>query len=277
MSKALLAVSFGTSHMDTMDKTVFAVEKAVSEAFPDRRFYRAFTSGIIIRKLKNEGILEVDTVEEAFLRMLKDGVDDVLIQPSLIINGAEMELLKKIMWKYKDRFARISSGNALLTEIEDYRELAAALTDMLPGKKPGKAYVFMGHGTEHYSNSAYAQLAYMFYDMGRTDIIVGTVEGYPGLNEVLRRLGELSTEKDCVEEALSVECYPLLIVVGDHAKNDLGGDDPGSWKSQMEQKGYNVRCHLKGLGEYKSIQDIFVKHAQTALETMEPGTETSST
>ena len=123
----------------------------------------------------------------------------------------------------------------------------------------------MGHGTEHFANAAYCQLSYMFHDQGRPDVLVGTVEGYPGLEQVLRRLEERP-------QVRKVVLRPLMVVAGDHAKNDLAGDEEGSWKRRIQAAGYETACVLSGLGERPEVRALFVRHALEAEET--GGTET---
>ena len=259
MKKALLAVSFGTSYMDTFEKTIRPIEEDLREAFPDRTFYRAFTSGMIIRKLKKQGLLEVDTVEEALDRALAEGAEDILVQTTHIINGEEYDLLRESIEKKAGAFAQIHTGKPLLTDHEDYPALARAVLQEVPAKREGECLIFMGHGSTHYANAAYAQLEYVFHDLGRSDVYIGTVEGYPQIDEVIRRLQEHG-------EIKKASCYPLLIVAGDHARNDMSGEGPDSWKSQLRAQGYETSCILKGLGEYENVRRIFAEHARKALE-----------
>ena len=142
-------------------------------------------------------------------------------------------------------------------------ELEGRINATLAGRRleaePETAHIFMGHGTEHFANAAYCQLEYMLHDSGRTDVVLGTVEGYPGLEEVFRRLDERKAVQKVV-------LHPLMVVAGDHAKNDLAGDEPESWKSRLLERGYQVSCELKGLGEYPQIRALFVRHALEAAE-----------
>ena len=257
MKKALLVVSFGTSHMDTMEKTIFAFENAMREAFPERQFYRAFTSRVIARKLKREGLLEVDSVEEAMERILAEGYEDLLVQPSHILHGEENDRFCAVVEKYQGRFAKLVCGKPMLSKLADYEAVVEILQAELPEKAENRAIVLLGHGTEHPANATYGQLSYMLYDQGREDILVGTVEGYPAMPQVRRRLQEMPSVK-------RVDLYPFLFVAGDHAKNDMAGDEPDSWKSQLISLGYEVHCHLKGFGEYPQVHALFVKHAQNA-------------
>lgn len=257
MKKAILAVSFGTSYPDTLEKTIAAIEADLAAAFPDRRLFRAFTSGRIIKKLKNRDGVSIDTVPQALERLAAEGYADVIVQSTHVINGEEWDKLQAQAMPFAGSFQRLAFGQPLLTGIEDYREVTAALLRRLPPPEQGTAVVFMGHGTEHPANAVYATLEYMFHDMGRWDIRVGTVEGYPGFAEVSRRLAE-------DPNLHTIICYPLMVVAGDHAKNDLAGDGPDSWRSMLEAQGYQVRCVLEGLGQLPDIRAIFTKHALAA-------------
>lgn len=257
MKKAILAVSFGTSYPDTLEKTIAAIEADLAAAFPERRLFRAFTSGMIIRKLAMRDGVAVDTVPEALERLASEGYGDVVIQSTHVINGEEWEKLREQAAAFAPSFSSLAFGLPLLTGIEDYRAVTAAVLRHLPAPQAGRAIVFMGHGSEHPANAVYATLEYMFHDMGRRDIRVGTVEGYPGFEEVSRRLAE--------DPAVhSVLCYPLMVVAGDHAKNDMAGEGPDSWRSMLEAKGYQVECVLKGLGELPEIREIYTGHARAA-------------
>lgn len=259
MKKAILAVSFGTSYLDSLEKTIAAIEKDLAAAFPDRKLYRAFTSGMIIKKLAKRDGLVIDTVPEALARLTEEGYQDVVVQSTHVINGEEWDKLKAQAAPFAGKFQRLAFGMPLLTGIEDYRALTSALLRRLPAEELGTAIVFMGHGSEHPANAVYATLEYMFHDMGRRDIRVGTVEGYPGFEEVSRRLAEQGNVRKVI-------CYPLMVVAGDHVKNDLAGEDPDSWRSMLEAQGYHVRCVLEGLGEVPEIRAIFTDHAGKALE-----------
>lgn len=256
-AQALLAVSFGTSHRDTLEKTIAAIEKALAAAFPERTLRRAFTSGMILRKLEREGT-HIDDVPAALEKLAAEGYTDVLVQPTHIMNGDEYDKMMDLATPFEGRFEKLTFGRPLLTETGDYLDAVQALLHELPEAEEGKAILYMGHGTEHFANSCYALLEYVFHDLGRKDVVIGTVEGYPGFGEAVRRIQELGASR--------VELRPLMIVAGDHAKNDLAGEEEDSWKSLLEQEGYAVNCVLQGLGEFPSIQALFVKHAGEAKE-----------
>lgn len=255
--QAVLVVSFGTSHLDTLEKTIQPIEWDIAARLPGRVQRRAFTSGIILRKLAQRDGLHIDNVPQALERLAGEGCRDVVVQPTHIMNGDEYQKLMSQAEPFRDRFDRLVFGRPLLTTVQDYKSAAVALLTVLPEAAPDTALVFMGHGTEHFANSAYCQLEYLFHDMGRTDVLLGTVEGYPALDEVLSRLEERPQVKKVI-------LYPLMIVAGDHAKNDLAGEEPDSWKSQLAARGYAVECVLSGLGEYPGIRALFVQHAMEA-------------
>ena len=254
--KAILAVSFGTSHSDTREVTIDAIERDLQSAFADRKVYRAWTSKMILARLAKRDNIHYDNVKEAMERMLQDGIQDVIVQPTHVMNGVENDLMKADVLAYADQFQSVAFGNPLLTTEEDNELLVKAIAEEFPVKEPGTALVLMGHGTEHYANAVYAALDYRFKDMGYENVIVGTVEGYPELSQVLRQLEKCAPKK--------VVIAPLMIVAGDHAKNDMAGEEEDSWKNVISQKGYQVETVLKGLGEYESIRNIFTAHARAA-------------
>ena len=145
----------------------------------------------------------------------------------------------------------------LLTAAEDYAALGRALMEALPAQRADTAVLYMGHGSEHQANSAYALMEYAFHDLGRKDVVIGTVEGYPGFGEALRRLKERP-------QVRRVELRPLMTVAGDHAKNDLAGDEEASWRRRLEAEGYETVCVLTGLGEHPAVRALFVEHARQA-------------
>ena len=255
--KAILAVSFGTSHSDTRAVTIDAIEQDFLNAFPDYSLYRAWTSKMIIKKLKSRDNIHVNTVKEAMEQMRADGITDVLVQPTHVINGIENDLMKEDALSYREFFHSISFGNPLLTTEEDSMEVIQAVADEFSGLKEEEVLVLMGHGTTHYANAIYAALDYTFKDKGYKNIFLGTVEAYPSMESLMRMVKEYNPSK--------VILAPFMIVAGDHAKNDMAGDDPESWYSQFKAAGFPVSTVVKGLGEYPGIRRLLVKHL-TALE-----------
>ncbi|MCD8334473.1 MAG: sirohydrochlorin cobaltochelatase [Clostridiales bacterium] len=259
MKKALLVVSFGTSYPDTLRKSICAMENELARAFPDRDLYRAFTSGVIRRKLYRRDKTRIDGVVEALEALRLEGYEDVLLQPTHMINGAETQRLLAEAALYSHQFPRFSIGAPLLTRQEDYELLAEAVMEEMPPLAYDEALVLMGHGTEHYANPAYPALEYVFHARGYTNVFVGTVEGYPPIGEVIHRLDETLN-------ARRVYVAPLMIVAGDHAYNDMIGSQTTSWTSQLLAHNYQPMPILKGLGEYPAVRCIFVAHARAALE-----------
>lgn len=255
VKKAILVVSFGTTHLDTLGRTIAAVEQDLAGAFPERDFVRAFTSSMVRRRLREREGLCIDSPGEALERLMEKGYEDVVVQSTHVMNGEEWEKLVREAQPYVGRFSSLALGAPLLTEAGDYQAAAKALLRRLPEAEAGRAIVYMGHGTEHHANAVYALLEYILHDMGRRDIHIGTVEGYPGFQEVGRRL----EEQGDVERVLLL---PLMIVAGDHAKNDLAGEDADSWRTMLAQSGYKVECRLEGLGENPAVREIFVEHAR---------------
>ena len=250
--KAILAVSFGTSHEDTRKVTIDAIEDSMRDAFPDYPVYRAWTSKMIIRKLKNRDNIIVPTVREAMEQMISDGITDVLVQPTPVINGIENDLMKEDALSYRDSFHSISFGDPLLTTEEDSHKVIAAIAEEFSNITKKQALVFMGHGTTHFANSIYAALDYTFKDKGYHNFFLGTVEAYPSMESLKKMVKAYQPEE--------VVLAPFMIVAGDHAKNDMAGDDPESWYSQFKDEGYEVKAVLKGLGEYKGIRRLFIDH-----------------
>lgn len=254
MKKGILVVSFGTSHLDTMGKTIEVIEKEMEERFQECNVYRAFTSGMIIRKLKRTEGISVDTVPEALSRMASDGIEEVIIQPTHIINGIENDRMMEDLMEHMSLFKRIRVGKPLLSSVDDYKKAIHAVmaeTEL----DDGEMLVLMGHGTDHHANSAYPTLEYTFHALGYSQVLVGTVESFPELKNVMAKLK--------IAEKKKVALMPFMLVAGDHAKNDMAGEED-SWKSQLEEEGYEVRVIMKGLGEFRGIRQIFMEHIEEA-------------
>lgn len=255
--KAILAVSFGTSHNDTREVTIDAIEKDMQAAFPEYPLYRAWTSKMIINKVNKRDHVHIDTVKEAMEKMRADGITDVLVQPTHVINGIENDIMKEEALSYREDFHSISFGDPLLTSEQDNREVLEAVAEEFSWLKEDEVLVLMGHGTTHYANSIYAALDYTFKDKGHKNIFLGTVEAYPSMESIMKLVRKYAPSK--------VVLAPFMIVAGDHAKNDMAGDDPESWYSQFKEAGYEVEAVIKGLGEYPGIRKILVNHLK-ALE-----------
>ena len=251
---AIMVVSFGTSYNDSRDITIGAIENAITEV------RRAFTSQIIIDKLKERDGLEIDNVQEALDRAAADGIKNLIVQPTHLMDGHEYTDLKDELEGYKDSFENISLGAPLLTSDEDFEAVIKAITDATASYDDGEtAVVFMGHGTDADSNEVYAKLQEKLTADGFEHYYIGTVEATPSLDDIKAALKEAGTYKKVVLE-------PLMVVAGDHANNDMAGDEDDSWKSQLTAEGYEVECLIHGLGENEAIQQIYVEHTQAAVD-----------
>jgi len=260
-TKAILIVSFGTSYEDTRKVTIEAIEHDIEQACPNYHIYRAWTSKMIMAKiLKRDGI-KVLNVKEAMAQMAADGITDVIIQPTHVLNGIENDLMKEDALSYQNSFSTITFGNPLLTTEEDNDAVIQALLAEFSDLKADEALVLMGHGTTHFSNSIYSGINYQLQDRGYSNIFLGTVEAYPALESMLRSVNQQQPRK--------VILSPFMIVAGDHAKNDMASEEEDSWRSQFENAGYDVTCILKGLGEYPAIRELLVKHVQEACQLSE--------
>ncbi|MCT4663551.1 MAG: sirohydrochlorin cobaltochelatase [Tissierellales bacterium] len=258
VKKGILVVSFGTSHADTRALTIEAAEKQIQKTFPEYDVKRAFTSKMIIKIIDKRDGVKVNTVEEAMEEFKKEGYTDIIVQPLHIMNGAEYDELVEESTPYAESFNTFEVASPLLTSVEDYKNVAKALESQLPERKEGEAVVFMGHGTHHFANSTYPAMDYVFHDLGYENVFVGTVEGYPSIEEVKKRLEENKVKK--------VTLMPFMLVAGDHAKNDMAGEEEDSWKSILEKAGYEVEIYLHGLGENEGIRNIYASHTQNEID-----------
>lgn len=258
---AVLVVSFGTSFNDSREATIGAIEKAIQDKFPQYEVRRAFTSQIIIDKLQERDDLEIDNVTEALDRAAADGIKNLVVQPTHLMDGLEYNDLKDELAKYEDTFDQISLGEPLLTSDDDYDKVITAITDATKDYSDDEtAIVFMGHGTEAESNHVYADMQEKITAAGFDNYYIGTVEATPSLDDITAALKKGNYKKVVLE--------PLMVVAGDHANNDMAGDEEDSWKTTLTNEGYEVECLLQGLGQIEAIQDIYVAHAQAAVDAL---------
>jgi sirohydrochlorin cobaltochelatase len=254
----VLVVSFGTSFNQSRAETIGAIENAIAAAYPAYEQRRAFTSQIIIDRVNERDGEKIDNLTEAMERLRRDGVREVAVQPTHVMNGFEYDEMLEAIKPFEKDFGRISYGLPLLISDADYDEVAGILTaETGVYNKEDSAVVFMGHGTEHEANGAYARLDKLLKDRGFPNYIIGTVEAEPSLEDVIAQLDSLGLKK--------VTLLPLMIVAGDHANNDMAGDEEDSWKSILEARGCTVQPVLRGLGQYPGIQAMFVRHAGEAI------------
>lgn len=255
----ILVVSFGTSFNDSRRLTIGGIENAIREAFPDWSVRRAFTSQIIIDHVNKRDGVKIDNVKEALDRAVDNGVKNLVVQPTHLMAGLEYHDLEEEVMSYADAFESITMGENLLAEDGDFEEVAKIITARTAEYDDGEtAICFMGHGTEAESNAVYAKMQEVLTADGFENYFVGTVEATPSLEDVMAAVGE--------GEYKRVVLMPLMVVAGDHANNDMAGDEEDSWKSQFEAEGYSVECVLEGLGQQPEIQQMYVEHLQKIVE-----------
>ena len=277
----ILVVSFGTSFNDSRAEDIGGVEKALQAAYPDWSVRRAFTAQIIINHVQARDDEKMDNMDQALERAVDNGVKNLVVQPTHLMHGAEYDELTEAVENYKDKFESVKIAEPLLGEVgadetainEDKAAVAEAITaeavktagfDSLDAaKEEGTAFVFMGHGTSHTAKISYSQMQTQMEQLGYENVFIGTVEGEPedtACEAVIEKLKNAGYKK--------VILRPLMVVAGDHANNDMAGDDDDSWKSQFEASGVfdSIDTQIAGLGEIDAIQQLYVAHTQAAID-----------
>ena len=288
----LLVVSFGTSFNDSRAEDIGGVEKALQEANPDWSVRRAFTAQIIINHVQARDGEKIDNVEQALGRAVENGVKNLVVQPTHLMHGAEYDELVDALDGYKDKFETVTIAEPLLGEVgsdatvvnEDKAAVAEAITaeavktagfdSLKAAKEDGTAFVFMGHGTSHSAKVSYSQMAAQMKDLSYDNVFIGTVEGEPeetACENVIEAVKEAGYTK--------VVLRPLMVVAGDHANNDMAGDDEDSWKSQFTATGYfdSIHTQISGLGRIDAIEQIYVDHTKDAIDSLGALESTSTT
>ena len=288
----LLVVSFGTSFNDSRAEDIGGVEKALQEANPDWSVRRAFTAQIIINHVQARDDEKIDNVDQALERAVDNGVKNLVVQPTHLMHGAEYDELVETLDNYKDKFETVTVAEPMLGEVgsdatvvnEDKAKVAEAITaeavktagyDSLDAaKEDGTAFVFMGHGTSHSAKVSYSQMAAQMKDLSYDNVFIGTVEGEPeetACENVIEAVKEAGYTK--------VVLRPLMVVAGDHANNDMAGDDEDSWKSQFTASGYfdSIDTQISGLGRIDAIEQIYVDHTKDAIDSLGALESTSTT
>ena len=256
--KELLVVSFGTSYNDSRRLTIGAIENALAEAFPDWSVRRAFTSQIIINHVAKRDGETIDNVHDALERAIANGVKTLVVQPTHLMHGFEYTDLRNELAEYADAFDKIVLAEPLLNTDRDFDLVAEAVVAATAAYDDGEtAICFMGHGTEAESNAVYTKMQIILREAGCANYYIGTVEAEPSVEDVLKLVQAGSCKR--------VVLRPLMIVAGDHANNDMAGDDDDSWKSIFAAAGYEVSCVVEGLGELPAIRQLIVEHTREAM------------
>ena len=254
----LLVVSFGTSYNNSRRLTIGGIESRLEKDFPEWSVRRGFTSQIIIDHVLRRDGEKIDNVTEALDRAIDNGVKTLLVQPTHLMHGFEFTDLVEELAEYADAFDKIIVGEPLLSSEEDFSAVADIITEATKEYDDGKtAICFMGHGTEAPSNEIYDRMQKVLTKKGFENYYIGTVEAEPSVEDVLEAVQQGGYER--------VVLRPLMIVAGDHANNDMAGDEEDSWKSIFEAAGFEVVCVVEGLGQLEGVQEIFSQHVQDAL------------
>lgn len=277
----LLVVSFGTSFNDSRVADIKGIEDALQAAYPDWSVRRAFTAQIIINHVQARDGEFIDNMDQALERAVANGVKNLVVQPTHLMHGAEYDELVEAMEAYKDKFESVQVAEPLLGEVgsdatvinEDKAAVAEAITaeavttagyeSLDAAKEAGVAFVFMGHGTSHTAKVSYSQMQTQMKELGYDNVFIGTVEGEPeetACEAVIEAVAEAGFTK--------VVLRPLMVVAGDHANNDMAGDEEDSWKSMFTASGKfeSVDTQISGLGGIKAIQDIYVAHTAAVIK-----------
>lgn len=276
----LLVVSFGTSFNDSRAEDIGGIEKALIKAYPDWSVRRAFTAQIIINHIQSRDGVKIDNMEQALERAVANGVRNLVIQPTHLMHGAEYDELSETVKAYEDKFDRVVIAEPLLGQVgadsssvnADKKAVAEAITeealkeagykDAGEAASDGTALVFMGHGTSHAASVTYEQMQAQMDELSYDNVFIGTVEGEPestACDEVIEKIKEAGYKK--------VILRPLMVVAGDHANNDMAGEDEDSWKSMFEASGAfdKVDTQISGLGEISGVQELYVSHTKDAI------------
>ena len=257
--KELLVVSFGTSYLNSCRLTIGAIEDALEKAFPGYDLRRSFTSQMIINHLKRRDGISIDNVTQALDRAVSNGVKNLVIQPTHIMDGFEYQKLVTVANRYQDAFLSLSIGTPLLTSDEDFQIVADALAASVAAYDDEKtAICFMGHGTEAASNEVYARMQKLLWDSGWAHYFIGTMEAAPTAEDILAMVKTGNYSR--------VLLQPMMIVAGGHVNHHMAGEGSDSWKHIFESAGYEVVCQVRGLGELEAVRNLLVKHAQAAME-----------
>ncbi|WP_022774238.1 sirohydrochlorin cobaltochelatase [Butyrivibrio sp. AE2015] len=275
----ILVVSFGTSFNDSRVKDIGGIEKAIAAANPDYSVRRAFTAQIIINHIQARDGEAIDNMDQALERAVANGVKNLVIQPTHLMHGAEYDELVDAVNKYADSFETVKISEPLLGEVgadatiinEDKQTVAKEITNaalaeagfdsLEKAADEQTAFVFMGHGTSHAAKITYSQMQTQMNELGYKNVFIGTVEGEPeetACENVIAAVQEAGYTK--------VILRPLMVVAGDHANNDMAGDEEDSWKSMFEAAGLSVDCQIAGLGRIENVEALYVQHTADAIK-----------
>ena len=279
--KEILVVSFGTSYNDSRARDIQGIEEALEQAYPDWSVRRAFTAQIIINHVQARDGEFIDNMEQALDRAVANGVKQLVVQPTHLMHGSEYDEMMDAVEAYRSQFESVAVAEPLLGEVgndatvinPDKAAVAQAITasaladagydSLESAAADGTAFVFLGHGTAHVAKVSYSQMQTQLDTLGYDNAWIGTVEGKPE-----------DTSAEAVIEAVKAAGYtkvvlrPLMVVAGDHANNDMAGEDPDSWKSLFTAAGLEVEVQIAGLGSVPAVQQLYVDHTGEAMASL---------
>lgn len=264
---AILVMSFGTTVKETREKNINATVNAIKALYPDTKVVLAFTSHIIIDRVKaNEGLV-IPTPEEALAQLKAEGYTRVAMTSLDIIPGIEYDYKKAVFNLHKNDFKKVTFGTPLMywqgqeDKDDDISDTMKAVATQFPETGKKDAVLIMAHGTPHPANAYYAVMQDKLEALGYENALLFSVEGWPNFENVLEELKERKIK--------NVTMMPLMMVAGDHAMNDMAGDEEDSFKSMLLKEGFKVDTYLHGLGENSAVQNLFVKKASQAWEALQ--------
>ena len=249
----MLIVSFGTTHLDTLENCISATEQAIGNMFPGCAIYRAFLSNVVRKRLCSKYDLQVDTVEEALERIIQDGYEQAVVQPTLVLGGIEYDLLTQKL--DKEKRIRLFLGRPLLSNRKDCEDLAEIIITENPLKEQ-ECLVLMGHGTDHVANEMYEKIQEIFLKKNYA-CFIATVEGKPTFEDAVDSLKTRTFSR--------AKLLPLMFVAGDHAKNDMAGEEDSLY-TMVKDAGIDAECIIRGLGESKAVRSIYGKRALESMK-----------
>lgn len=255
MKKAILIVSFGTTHLDTLEKNIGAVERDIQVVCPDIPCFRAFSSPTVRKRLAERHGLQTDSVETALKKLERSGYTDVLVQPTLLLPGEEYDRLCRGAAEAAGSM-KISFGQPLLWEDAAIQEMARILQQAYPVPED-TVLLAMGHGTAHAADNVYSRLR---EEMNALGMELCTVEGRIDFDAAVSGL--------LAQPKRKVHLVPLLLVAGDHSKNDMAGETPDSLRSRLSEAGFTVTYSLTGLGELPAVRRIYCRRVQQEIRNL---------
>ena len=264
---AMVVMSFGTTYKDTRVKTIDATVDAIKAAHPNTKVITAFTSHIIRDRIQQKEGITYPTPEEALAELKKDGYTRVALASLDVIPGMEYNYDAAVYNLYKNDFKKMTLGTSLMywmgqeNQTDQVIETLKAVQSQFPklGKEDG--LLIMAHGTPDPSNAYYSVIQDLIHTLGMKNVFIYTVEGTPNLEQVIPQLK--------LHGIKHVTLMPFMMVAGDHANNDMAGNEPDSHKSILEKEGFKVDTYIHGLGENQNIRNLFVERANEAWDALE--------